>query len=135
MIFGLTLISFFMTYFSARHLLGTMEISGMQMVIGLEANGAPADFPLAPKLAFGAAVAGFLFTFWFGRTAVLPAAAGIAGLISLLVLNVQLSSEAAAEGIRISFEGGFWLATFLFAGATIVNWWEARKRHDRATSR
>lgn len=90
-----------------------------------------------PKIALAAAVGGLLLSLALGRTAMLPAICGAVVFLALLIFRSRVMAEAVEEGAQnmIGFAGGFWLVTFLFAGAALYNGWRYIKKRRRPESR
>lgn len=121
--FGLVIVSFFMTFAAVSCGPETFEVSGMQMVTGTEIEGQRASFGIFPKLAFGMAFLGLLLSTLPGRGAVLPAACGLVGVVALFALKLQVESDPDLTGLTVTFENGFWSAGLLFFGASMLNGW------------
>ena len=58
------------------------------------------------------------------KSAIIPAVSGGLGVLSLLFLKSKLEDDVLRQGtgmLMIDFQTGYWLAFFLFAGATAIN--------------
>jgi hypothetical protein len=154
-LFGLVLVSFFMTFVTVSCMGETVKVSGIETVTGVVVQQSPlsgatstrspigysgsADtesFGIFPKLAFGAAAAGLLFSFAFGRTAMRPAICGAVGVVTLLIFRAQLMAEARDEGVPnlVDVASGFWLAVIFFSGAALYNGWRFMEKRRRSSS-
>ena len=121
--FGLVILSFFMTFAAVSCGPESFEVSGMQMVTGTEIEGQQASFGIFPKLAFGMGFLGLLLSILPGRGAVLPAACGLVGVVALFALKSQVESDPDLTGLTVTFENGFWSAGLFFFGASVLNGW------------
>lgn len=135
-LFGVALISFFLPFVDVSCQGQKMAtFTGIQLVTGTTIE-QPSMFgerhqnqkvdpePLA-ILAFASAIVGLGLSFLRGRKlAIVPAIAGVAGLVLLLLLKSKIDNEAMREGggvLRAEYEVGFWLTFLLFIAAAGLN--------------
>jgi hypothetical protein len=133
-LFGLVIIFFFLPFvLISCPGKSSVEIKGLDFVTGRTINGRtfsaftddqrinPHPFAIA---ALGCAVAGIVFSFLKAKPAfVLCLASGAIGILCLILLQGQIGAQAAkhvADGLRVYFRSGYYMAIAGFALALLA---------------
>jgi len=140
--FGIILLCFFLPFVTVscgKSQEMSLTLTGMQMVTGWSAEDKHKESP--NPLAVGAvvlAVSGVGLGFWQKRSRFMASSiVGGLGVIALLTLKTLFDNTVAKEGeglLTTTWESGFMVAFFLFAGACVFNVFEMQKNKGSTTA-
>jgi hypothetical protein len=90
----------------------------------------PEIFAIIP---LGAGILGLATNFLNPLNVVIPAIAGITGVVSLLILKNRIDTEVAKylNLVEVRYEYGFWLALLCFGVALVLNFYELSSKPRR----
>lgn len=134
--FGLIALGFFMTFATFSCSGQSMDVTGFDMLIGVDAGGESFEFGLMPLLAFGAALLGLAASFLRPTSGLLPSTSGLIGVFAMLMLRNRILEDVRREPVSVEFQSGFWIVLMLFLVAFGLNmaWWLYSRREASAAT-